>query len=443
MTATGSEAGLGRPHLRVQSSRPFDVAEAVASASASSGLPAPIIEELISRAGSTIADRVRRNKHTGVLETNLAGMPGFSVSSTRGTTRIEWVSVGVANRQAVEIMAPAGGLTVTDMMLLTHLSTSYIRLGCPADRTVPFSLNNLASTLGYAKAGGRTLELVEASLHRLMSVTIRMQLRVGRVVGRAEWHLLDRRFTVSRGSRGMGGVRLSEDYASLVGGGNVTFLDMRLVGAIADRPRIGDIATRLYFMFEAQQGPGLRPWRFPVFPTDEPGGPLGAYSPLVELLGLTDRKRYRIRAKIGAAMSAIEAVDPRYVGQLEPARRDGQFNLVVRRGSPDSGGARPRTSRVHTPDSGGRPPDRQPPATSSFNVEDKRPAGRERKGAGTAPETAPNGAARRDAAASRKASKNPPSTERPAEPTTGESEFRRKTRLGLSPELQADWGLLD
>jgi len=54
----------------------------------------------------------------------------------------------------------------------------------------------------------------------------------------------------------MGGVRLSEDYASLINGGNVTFLDMRLVGAIAHQPCYGAIATRLYLMLEAQQGPG-------------------------------------------------------------------------------------------------------------------------------------------------------------------------------------------
>lgn len=434
-----SADGPGRVLVRARSSRPFDLGAVVASASASSGLPAPIIAALMARADSTVTDRVRKYKHAGVIETNLAGMPGMgiSVSGARGATRVSWVSVGVANQQVVEIMSPAGGLTVRDTMLLTHLSTSYIRLGCPSDRTVPFSLNDLANTLGYAKAGGRTLELVEASLHRLMSVTIRMQLRVGRVVGMAEWHLLDRMFKVSKGSRGMGGVRLSEDYASLVGGGNVTFLDMRLVGAIADRPRIGDIATRLYFMLEAQQGPGLRPWNFPVFPV-EAGGRLGSYSTLVELLGLTDRKRYRIRAKLEAAMRAIEAVDPRYVGRVEPARKEGQFNLVVSRGSADPGGVRPRTSRVHTADSGGRPPDRQPPATSSFNVEDERRAGPEGKGAGTAP----NGAAPEDAPP-RQASETPPPTEQLAEPTTGESEFRRKTRRGLSPELQASWGLLD
>lgn len=443
MAGAESTAGPARALLHVRSERPFDLGSAVASASASSGLPAPIIAALLARADPTITDRVRRSKHAGVIETNLAGMPGISVSGAPGATRVAWSPVGVANEQVVEIMSPSGGLTVRDTMLLTHLSTRYVRLGCPPDRTVGFSLNDLANTLGYAKAGGRTLELVEASLHRLMSVTIRMQLRVGRVVGMAEWHLLDRMFKVSRGSRGMGGVRLSEDYASLINGGNVTFLDMRLVGAIAHQPCYGAIATRLYLMLEAQQGPGLRPWNFPVF-LSEPGGPPRTYSPLVELLGLTDRKRYRIRAKIEGAMRVIEAVDPRYVGRLVAAREEGQFNLVVRRGPTDPGGARPRTPRVRTSDSRGRPPDRQPPATSSLNVEDER-RGHQVYGAGTGSPTVPRDSAHELAATSGDASATTPPAERAdsAPGTAGESEFRQKVLPGLSPTLQADWGLLD
>jgi hypothetical protein len=307
---------------------------------------------------------------------------------------------------------------------------------------VAFSLNALSRSLGYARAGGRTLELVEASIHRLMSVTIRMQLRVGQSVGMAEWHLLDRVFKVSRGSRGMGGVRLSEDYATLVSGGNVTLLDMRRLMAIVNAPRVGDIAARLYLMFEAQQGPGLRDWNFPVFRADDAGGTPGAYSPLVEFLGLTDRKHYRIRAQIEASMRTIEAVDPRYVGRLQPARKDGQFNLVVRRTSTDSRGARPRTLRVHDTDSGGRRPDRIRPATSSSNIEDERLGGRGAEHVGVILATVLGAPADQNATASTVASATP-LAERPGSETGREGEFRQRTREGLSLELRAEWGLLE
>jgi len=46
-------------------------------------------------------------------------------------------------------------LSTTDQRLFAHLTTAYVRAGCPESRQVPFSLSEASALLGYETAGGR------------------------------------------------------------------------------------------------------------------------------------------------------------------------------------------------------------------------------------------------------------------------------------------------
>jgi hypothetical protein len=92
-------------------------------------------------------------------------------------------------------------LTTTDQRLFAHLTTTYVRLGCPADRQVPFSLSEAAGALGHEVLGGKQRSLVRASLGRLRSATFESAIRHAdgheTVLG---WGLIDSYLVTTKGN---------------------------------------------------------------------------------------------------------------------------------------------------------------------------------------------------------------------------------------------------
>ena len=445
MTAVDTAVSPGRTPRRFTSRRQFDLGEAIVQVSVSSGLPAHIVAALVARADPGKSERLRRHPNTRALETNVARIPGFGVTSGRKSGRVDWVTVGVENGRSVEIRSSRGALNVRDQLLLLQLTTDFMKLDCPSDRRVPMTLNDLAARLGYSSTGGKTLGLVEESLRRLMAVVIRMELRVGLGTGVVEWHLIDRWMKVAPGSRNTGAVWLSEDYAQLVRGGNVTFIDGQVLRELAATRDVGDIAVRLYLLLEASQGPGKYPWHFPVFEASASTARTATYSPLVSILGLHDTRRHRILWKVGAAMAAIEVSDPRYAGHLKPSSQAGQTNLIVERKTRDSRGAQPRTARAATRDFEGHRHVRMAPSTSSRNVIFERPAPTPFHGAIVATivaehQVAPTNPEAEDAAGTRRGAGEPGSGTSCSSPAPI-SMFQQRVLPGLGMDLVEEWGL--
>jgi hypothetical protein len=153
-------------------------------------------------------------------ETNLARVPIWHARprSADGETVVTPILFGHPFRKV-----EGRTVTTTDQRLFAHLTTSYIRTGCPASRQVPFSLGDAASAVGHEMLGGKQRWLVRASLGRLRSVTFESALRHAdgneTVLG---WGLIDSYLVTTCGG-GKGWVKLSEAVASLLQEGSVTF----------------------------------------------------------------------------------------------------------------------------------------------------------------------------------------------------------------------------
>lgn len=396
-------------------------------------LPAPLRDALPGAMGSPTRPTLK-GPQTRLVETNVARTPVFSLSPRGVASGSRWRVVGSLYKSPVEISTPMGSLSVRDALSLMEVTTDYVRLGGPDDRVVPLSLNDYAERLGYGSKGGHTLSLVASSIDRLTAVVIRQRILVRTSHADVLWHLIDRWDRVGRGSRQLGAVRLSQEYAELVDRGNVTYLDSRILDQLTCLPRIGMLATRLYIFLASEQGLGNRYWRYSVFPVRTDAAPFSQSPAIVDLVGLTDGRRQRTLEKLRQAAAAIEAADPRYEVVVAPARTVGQANLVARR-TRDIGGHNSGTVGTGTRDIGGSARDRGTAVTSLPNVPNQRHG---LLSIGTILEE--TGLATIGGSSLRPRC-GPPDYARPRMPVDGEeggtSEFRDRTLPGLNPDVAA------
>jgi hypothetical protein len=219
-------------------------------------------------------------------------------------------------------------LTTTDQRLFAQLTTSYVRLGCPADRQVPFSLSEAAAALGHEVLGGKQRSLVRASLGRLRSATFESAVRHPdgheTVLG---WGLIDSYLVTTRGG-GKGWVQLSEPLGHLLSEGSVTFLHSPTWNAICDED---EVAGRLWSFLESETiGAG---WRYSLFTADgiQPSRSMPSIAEVVQL-NWSSRKR-RVTQRVREACSVIETHDRRYRLTVASGKSEGSWVLTCTRAS--------------------------------------------------------------------------------------------------------------
>lgn len=217
-------------------------------------------------------------------------------------------------------------LTTADQRLFAHLTTHYVRAGCPADRQVPFSLGEAAVALGHESLGGKQRTLIRASLARLRSVTIESAVRHPdgheTVLG---WGFIDSYLVTTRGG-GRGWIVLSEPIALLLREGSVTFLHTPTWDAICSEDAV---AGRLWSFLESENvGRG---WRYVVFPATDGPAASGAVPPIADVLMLHWSSHRNVVQRIREACAVIESHDQRYRLELSPARGPGGWILTCSR----------------------------------------------------------------------------------------------------------------
>ena len=258
-------------------------------------------------------------------ETNLARAPIWHARprSADGETVVTPILFGHPFRKV-----EGRTLTTTDQRLFAHLTTSYIRIGCPASRQVPFSLGDAASAVGHEMLGGKQRSLVRASLGRLRSVTFESALRHAdgneTVLG---WGLIDSYLVTTRGG-GKGWVKLSEAVASLLQEGSVTFLHAPTWEAICAED---EVAGRLWSFLESENlGRG---WRYSLFaPEGSMASPAPSMPPIAQVLQLSwSSRRRRVAQRVREACSVIEEHDKRYRLSLSTGKHEGSWVLTCSR----------------------------------------------------------------------------------------------------------------
>src|SRR3954469_23441350 len=107
-------------------------------------------------------------------ETNLARAPLWHAKSRV----VQLDLLGPTVLYSREFRQVAGTpLTLADQRLFAEFTTEYLRAECPEHRRIPFSLGEGARLLGAQTVGGNTRQLVQASLTRLRSCTIKSAVR--------------------------------------------------------------------------------------------------------------------------------------------------------------------------------------------------------------------------------------------------------------------------
>lgn len=266
-----------------------------------------------------------KGKNTVGHETNLARSPLWNLRkrAAHSDTVVSPVLYGRPFRQAA-----GARLTTADQQLFAHLTTMFVRAGCPDDRRVPFSLGDAAIALGYDDRGGKQRNLVRQSLARLGSVMLESAVRHPdgheTVLG---WGLIDSYLISTRGG-GKGWVMVSEAVSVLLREGSVTFLHAPTWKAITDED---EVAGRLWSFLESENlGPG---WRYPLFPPDDPGmGARAQTMPTIsEIVMLRWASRGEIAKRIRQACTVIQAHDRRYRLTITNGKTPGTWILQCSR----------------------------------------------------------------------------------------------------------------
>ena len=214
-------------------------------------------------------------------------------------------------------------LTTADQRLFAHLTTAFVRAGCPMDRRVPFSLGEAALTLGHGELGGRQRSLVRGSLARLRSITIESAVRHAdgneTILG---WGLIDSYLVTTRGG-GKGWIILSEAVAILLTEGSVTFLHEPTWRAICSED---EIAGRLWSFLESENiGTG---WRYSVFPSSDGTSTTSSLPSISDILMLHWNDRRKVAQRVREACAVIMTHDKRYQLTVGPAKSPGGWNLT-------------------------------------------------------------------------------------------------------------------
>lgn len=269
---------------------------------------------------------IGKGKNTIGHETNLARSPIWR-SRLHSDPDETMVSPSLFGRPFKRV--EGDNLSTSDQRLFAHLTTVFVRSGCPDTRQVPFSLGDAATVLGYEDLGGRQRALVRRSLGRLRSVTFESALRHAdgheTILG---WGLIDSYLITTKGG-GKGWVKLSETVAHLLREGSVTFLHAPTWRAISSED---EVAGRLWTFLESETiGKG---WRYSLFGPELNGdGNLPSMPSIAELLQLAwSSRRRRVAQRVREACTVIERHDRRYQLTLDHGSRDASWVLTcVRR----------------------------------------------------------------------------------------------------------------
>jgi hypothetical protein len=277
--------------------------------------------------GEALSDQLRVALHTLGHETNLARAALWNASSRALQLDLLIPSVLYGH----EFRQVAGDkLTLADQRLFAEFTTAYTRAGFPDDRRVPFSLSEGARLLGYQDEGGKQRSLVQASLTRLRSCTIKSAIRYLDDSGDVHedvliWGLLDSTRTTTRGG-GRGLVTLSEQIAQLLKAGSVTLLHAPTWDAIISED---PLAARLWCFLEAEDL--SRGWHYQLFAGQPDGFAAERNLPaLAELLRIDDwANRRRVAERVRAMCKVIGEVDARYRLDLAKGKEVGMWRLDV------------------------------------------------------------------------------------------------------------------
>lgn len=259
-----------------------------------------------------------KGRHTIGHETNLSRSPLWSTRQRRAPedTVISPTLYGHAFRQV-----EGSSLTTADQRLFAHLTTGFVRNGCPADRRVPFSLGDAALALDYEERGGKQRSLVRGSLARLRSVTIESAIRHTdgheTVLG---WGLIDSYLVTTKGN-GKGWIVLSEAVSLLLKEGSVTFLHEPTWKTICSED---EVAGRLWSFLEAENV--RNGWKYAIFPSAI-GGP-SSIPAISDVLMLHWASRRKVAQRIKEACAVIANYDRRYQLDVMQAKTVSGWNLV-------------------------------------------------------------------------------------------------------------------
>ena len=261
-----------------------------------------------------------KGKNTIGHETNLARSPIWH-ARPRGTADDTVVSLFLFGHPFRKVEGRS--LTTTDQRLFAHLTTVYVRSGCPESRQVPFSLSEASALLGYETAGGRQRSLVRCSLGRLRSVTFESALRHPdgheTVIGLG---LIDGYLVTTRGG-GKGWVKISEAVAHLLREGSVTYLHAPTWDAIRSED---EVAGRLWSFLESERIGKV--WRYPLL-SSEHSAPTLSIADVLQL-NWSSRPR-RVAQRVREACDVVQRHDRRYHLSLTSGRADGSWVLTCSR----------------------------------------------------------------------------------------------------------------
>ena len=265
-----------------------------------------------------------KGKNTIGHETNLARSPIWH-ARPRGSTEDTVLSLFLFGHPFRKV--EGRNLTTTDQRLFAHLTTVYVRSGCPDSRQVPFSLSEASALLGHETPGGRQRSLVRCSLGRLRSVTFESALRHPdgheTIIG---WGLIDGYLETTRGG-GKGWVKLSEAVAHLLKEGSVTYLHAPTWDAIRGED---EVAGRLWSFLESERI--AKAWRYPLFSTGHATSPVLSIADVLQL-NWASRPR-RIAQRVREACAVVERHDRRYHLSLAAGRARGSWVLTCSRSQP-------------------------------------------------------------------------------------------------------------
>ena len=278
--------------------------------------------------GRSLGEQLRSAPHTLGHETNLARAALWNARSSRD---VQMDLLGPTVLYGHEFRQIAGErLTLADQRLFTEFTTSYTRAEFPDNRRVPFTLGEGARLLGYHGTGGKQRSLVQASLTRLRSCTIKSAVRYRDDGGAVHedvltWGLVDSTRTTTRGG-GRGVVTLSEQVAELLTAGSVTLLHAPTWDAILHEDQL---AARLWCFLEAEDL--RRGWRYQLFAGPPDGIASERNMPaLAELLCIDDwQNRRRVALRVRGMCKIITEIDPRYHLELAKGRDVGMWRLDV------------------------------------------------------------------------------------------------------------------
>ena len=269
----------------------------------------PITQLLSSKGSNTIGH-----------ETNLSRSPLWN--ARQPTASAEMIVSPMLYRHSFR-QVEGRSLTTADQRLFAHLTTTFVRAGCPIDRRVPFSLGGAVLALGREELGGKQRALVRGSLARLRSVTIESAVRHAdgheTVLG---WGLIDSYLVTTKGG-GKGWIVLSEPVALLLAEGSVTFLHAPTWQAICAED---EVAGRLWSFLESEnvrQG-----WRYSVFPPSDVSDRMSSVPSISDVLMLHWASRRKVAQRVREACAVIVTHDKRYRLDVVPAKVPGGWNLV-------------------------------------------------------------------------------------------------------------------